>query len=114
VIDPFRIPMGAQAPYELRYVLSSSKVDLTLITSARFSYRRNSGKGARESWTAATQNVTPRRVELVHVFALGDVPVVDEIVFEPAILCGVLGPGELIGPTRTLIVFDHPNAMLGL
>ena len=108
VADPQNVPVGALAPYSLTYVVTSKKVDLTKVTAGRFVYRRAAGKGLQGSWAATLSNVQPRSITLTHLFAVGDVPDVDQIVFEPRLLTS-LGAGEVVGATRTLYVVDHPT-----
>lgn len=105
--DPTRVPAGALAPLELTYVLRSETVDLSKATSARFVLRRNKGQAADEVWAATIRSKSPRCLTLAHAFEAGDVPAPDDIVFEPRVLTS-LGPGEVVGRTRTLVVFDHP------
>lgn len=109
--DSSRVPAGAVAPYELRYYLRASRFDLTKIATARFVIRRQNGKGPEEVWTATASEKTPGRALLTHVFAAGEVPHPDLIVFEPRITITGAGAGELIGATRTLVVFAHPSRL---
>ena len=108
--DPSRVPAGALAPLELVYVMTSQRVDLSKATSARFVLRRNKGEAAEEIWSAVVRDKNPRCVTLAHAFEAGDVPDPDDIVFEPRVLTS-LGPGEVVGRTRTLVVFDHPAVL---
>lgn len=105
--DPTRVPAGALAPLELTYVLRSERIDLSKATSARFVLRRNKGQAPDEEWSAVIRDKSPRCLTLAHLFVAGDVPDPDDIVFEPRVLTS-LGPGEVVGRTRTLVVFDHP------
>lgn len=107
MFDPQRVPAGAVHPYVLRYTLTSRRFDLTKATSARFVFVRQNGRGVRGEWPATIESARTRTIELVYAFADGDVPAPDEIVFEPRVLTS-LGPGELVGATKTLIVFAHP------
>jgi hypothetical protein len=105
--DPSRIPVNAVAPYELVYRLRSVSFDLSKATSAKFVYRRAKGQGTTGEWPATIRNKQPRSIELVYVFRAGDLPSPDEIIFEGRVLTS-LGPGEIIGTTKTLIVVEHP------
>jgi len=108
--DPTRIPAGAQAPYEVVYLLRSSRIDLTRSTLARFVLRRAKGTGPIEEWSAILRNKQARSVEVVHLLQDGDVPIPDDIVIEPRVLT-TLGPGELVGRSRVLTVFAHPERL---
>ena len=105
--DPTRVPAGSLAPIELTYVLRSETIDLSKATSARFVLRRNGGRAANEEWSAVIRQKSPRCLTLAHPFVAGDVDSPDDIVFEPRVLTS-LGPGEIVGRPRTLVVFDHP------
>jgi hypothetical protein len=111
VADSSRIPLGAVAPYELRYYLRSSRFDLTKIATARFVLRRQNGKGAPEEWTATVSEKTPNTALLTHVFAAGELPSEELIVFEPRVTITGAGAGELVGATRTLVVIAHPSRL---
>lgn len=108
VSDPQTVPQGAVAPYALTYTLTSRGLDLTKVTSARFVFKRRAGVGVQGSWTAALSKVQSRTITLTYVFAVGDVPDVDSIVFEPRVVTS-LGAGEVVGATRTLLVVAHPT-----
>ena len=107
--DSSRVPVGAVAPYDLRYWLRASRFDLTKIATARFVLRRLNGKGAPEEWSVTVSEKTPGRALLTHLFAPGELPGEDLIVFEPRVTITGQGTGELVGATRTLVVFAHPS-----
>lgn len=110
--DSSRVPAGALAPYALRYYLRSTRFDLTKIVSCRLVLRRQNGKGPEESWTATASEKTPTSALLTHVFAetTSEVPAEDQIVFEPRLVLST-GLGEIVGATRTLVVFAHPSRL---
>lgn len=107
--DSSRIPVGAVAPYALRYWLRSERFDLAKIATCCFVLRRLNGQGAEEEWVATASEKTPRSALLTHVFAAGELPVPDLIVFEPRVTLTGAGAGELVGATRTLVVYAHPS-----
>ena len=110
--DSSRVPAGALAPYALRYYLRSTRFDLTKIASCRFVLRRQNGKGPVESWTATASEKTPTSALLTFTFhaTTSEVPAEDVIVFEPrVVLTG--SAGEVIGATRSLVVFAHPSRL---
>lgn len=110
--DSSLVPAGALAPYALRFYLRSRRFDLTKIASCRFVLRRQNGKGPEESWSATASEKTPTSALLTHTFhaTTSEVPAEDLIVYEPrVVLTGAAG--EVVGPTRTLIVFAHPSRL---
>lgn len=109
--DSSRVPVGAIAPYALRYYLRSARFDLTKIADARFVLRRQNGKGGSEEWSATVSEKTPNSALLTHSFADGELPAEDLIVFEPRVTIAGAGAGELVGATRTLVVTAHPSRL---
>ncbi len=106
--DSSRVPAGALAPYALRYWLRAERFDLTKIATARFVLRRQNGKGGEEEWSAVVSDRTPNRALLTHAFDVGELPSEDLIVYEPRVTIAGQPSGELVGASRTLIVYGHP------
>lgn len=74
-VSDAEIHRGAVAPYALRYTVTSTDpdFDLTTISSAVFSVRRENGD--EDSWVASAQpGATATLAVLLHVFVAGDVP----------------------------------------
>ena len=101
------IPAGAVSPYAVRYDVTSEDplIDLSLIVSAQFEIRRQSGE--RETWTAAidggSQSATFLRLQ--HLLQASDVPIANESIRIFPILNGPLGE-VYYAPARLIKVID--------
>lgn len=70
---------GAEAPYELKMIISTTEVafDLSLATGGQFRVRR--GNGTEAIWPGVLGVLTTTTAELSHVFVADDVPETDTI-----------------------------------
>lgn len=94
------IHQGAVAPYSLRYDVSSDDFDLSTVTSASFSVRRERSR-TEDTWSASISAQTPTSLRLTHLFVAGDVPEADTILLEPHL---VTPAGEIVCSCAKLTV----------
>jgi len=99
-----QIHQGALAPYAFRYDVTSADpvgFDLSTVTSAVFSIRRENGNP--DTWPAVVDvgSQTSSFVRLTHVFAAGDVDQLEVLTITPVL---TTGSGDFYAQSKRLQV----------
>ena len=94
------IHAGAEAPYSLRFDVTSDDFDLSTVTSAYFVIRRERSR-VEDTWAATVSDQTVTSLRMTRVFTAPDVPEPDTILLEPRL---VTPAGELVCQCAKLTV----------
>lgn len=94
------IHVNAVAPYALRFTVTSSDFDLSLVTAGELRVKRGDG-ATPDVWSAGIENQAAGSLDLVHVFTTGDVPDPELLLIQPHL---THTSGELVAATKTLAV----------
>lgn len=101
----YSIHQGAEAPYSVSVVCTSTSFDLSLVTSGVIKVHRQDHLTI-DTWTTILADQSATGVTLVHALVAGDVDLVETVRLVPEL---TVPSGLLVGSAETLKVHDRSN-----